>query len=143
MALHRATDRTTILTIGSEGRHQMTCRYEGWVQYRSRPIRPRVDFRPLADVLTATEPDDAVWLADPPSNLTPQLETRPSGPPSAIEVPHILASVEDHLRQAPAAWNPYALATWSRDPHTHGPAGEGPLLQGPGTKSGHSPDCRP
>lgn len=109
MALHRATERTTILTIDSAGRHQMTCRYEGWVQYQSRTIRPRVDLRPLADVLTSAEPEGAVWQATPPSDLTPQMQTAPAGPPSAIEVRHILAAAQDHLRQAPAAWNPYAL----------------------------------
>ena len=109
MALHRATDRTTILTIDPSGRHQLTCRYEGWVQYRSRPIPPRVDLRPLADVLTAAEPGGAVWQADAPSDLTPQLQTTPSGPPSAIDVPDIIVAAKDHLRSAPAAWNPYAI----------------------------------
>ena len=108
MALHGTTDRTTILTIDPAGRHQMTCRYEGWVQYRSRTIRPRVDLRPLADVLTSAEPDGAVWQASPPSDLTPQLQTKAAGPSSAIDVPTILAAAQDHLRQAPAAWHPYA-----------------------------------
>lgn len=114
MALHGATDRSTILTIDPEGRHQVTCRYEGWVQYRSRPIRPRVDLRPLADPLTASEPDGAVWQATPPSDLTPQLETAPSSPPSAIDVADILAAVEDHLRRAPGAWDPYATSSSDR-----------------------------
>lgn len=61
MALHRATERTSIVVIDSVGgRHQVASRYEGWVQYRSRYVRPRTDLRALADVLTAAETDGAV-----------------------------------------------------------------------------------
>lgn len=108
MALHAATDRTAILTIDPLGaRHELTYRYEGWVQYRSRSIRPRVDLRPLADALTAAETGAAVWQAEPPSDLTPQLRTTPSGQPSGIDPTQIIAAAERHLRDAPAAWNPY------------------------------------
>ncbi len=108
MALHRATDRTTILILDPNGgRHELTCRYEGWVQYRSRPVRTRVDLRPLADRLTAAETHGAIWEATPPSDLTPQLHTTPSEAPSAIDPRQVVADIKYHLREAPAAWNPY------------------------------------
>jgi hypothetical protein len=111
MALHRATDRTNILTVDpTGGRHELTCRYEGWVQYRSRPVRPRVDLRPLAEALTAAEADGVVWHATAPSDIAPQLATTGSGPPSAIVPGQLVAAVKDHLRQAPAVWNPYAAS---------------------------------
>lgn len=110
MALHRATDRTAILTIDpGGGRHELTSRYEGWVQYRSRRVRPRVDLRALADRLTAAETDGAGWEATPPSDITPQLRTADAGPPSAIDLRQVVADVKDHLRGAPAAWDPYSL----------------------------------
>ncbi|MGH9137748.1 MAG: DUF6687 family protein [Acidimicrobiales bacterium] len=110
MALHRATHRSTILTIDpADGRHQLVCRYEGWVQFRSRPIRPRVDLRPLADRLTATETGGAVWRATSPADLMPELQTLATGPASSLDPPDLRAAVADHLRQAPPAWDPYAV----------------------------------
>lgn len=106
MALHAATQRSVILTVDPSGRHELTCRYEGWVQYRSRPVRPRVDLRPLADTLTAAESDGAIWRADPPSDLTPQLHTATERP-SALDPPVLVAAVREHLRLAPPAWDPY------------------------------------
>lgn len=108
MALHAATERVNVLTVdGSGGRHQLACRYEGWVQFRSRPVRPRVDLRPLAEALTAAEPAGTTWLATPPSDLTPQMRPAPSGARSALEPHQLVLAVKDHLRRAPAAWNPY------------------------------------
>lgn len=108
MALHRATERTAILTIDPNGgRHELTCRYEGWVQYRSRPVRPRVDLRPLADRLTAADTDGARWEASPPSDITPQLRSTAARAPSAVDPRQLVADVKQHLRDAPAAWNPY------------------------------------
>lgn len=109
MALHRATDRTTILVLDpSGGRHELTSRYEGWVQLRSRPVRPRVDLRPLADRLSGAEADGAVWEATAPSDITPRLGTTEAGSPSSIDPRQVVADVKDHLREAPAAWNPTA-----------------------------------
>lgn len=110
MALHSATDRSTILVLDpSEGRHHLTCRYEGWVQFRSRPIRPRVDLVPLAGDLTAAEPGDARWTATPPGDLTPELRTAPDGPASSLEPGQLVAIVTRYLAAAPPAWDPYRL----------------------------------
>ena len=79
------------------------------MQYRSRPVRPRVDLRPLADRINAAEPDGAVWEATPPSDITPRLRTSEAGPPSALDPRQVVADVKAHLREAPAAWNPYMM----------------------------------
>lgn len=110
MALHRATDRTTIITVDlAGGRHQLTCRYEGWVQFRSRPVRPRVDLRPLADLLTAAETAGAAWQATPPDDLTPELRTVTGRPGSSLDPPGLITAIADHLRNAPPAWDPYTV----------------------------------
>lgn len=110
IALHQATDRTTVLTIDrTTGRHHLTCRYEGWVQFRSRTIRPRVDLRPLAERLTGAEPDGAQWTATPPNDLTPELHTATDSTPSSLDLTDLVNAVKSHLRQADPAWNPYAV----------------------------------
>jgi hypothetical protein len=109
MALHGATDRSVVLTIDRDaGRHQLTCRYEGWVQFRSRWIRPRVDLRPLAALLTSAETAGAEWEATGPDDLTPELRTVPAGPPSSLEPSLLVEAATEHLRSAPPAWHPYA-----------------------------------
>jgi hypothetical protein len=106
IALHGATERTVLLAVDpTDGRHRLTCRYEGWVQFRSRPIRPRVDLRPLAEKLTAEERTGVRWSATAPSDLTPELF--PDGGGSTIEPDGLVAAVEDHLRSAPPAWDPF------------------------------------
>lgn len=109
IALHGATAMTTILTLDpATGRHAATCRYEGWVQYRSREIRPRRDLRPLADALTEAESHGARWVAAAPSDLSPELRTVPDGPPSSLDPAEVARRVAEHLRTAPPAWDPYA-----------------------------------
>lgn len=108
-ALHNATAMTTILVLDpATGRHVATCRYEGWVQYRSRSVRPRRDLRPLAAMLSAAEPGGARWAAGAPSELTPGLRTEPGGPPSALDPAEVARLVTRHLADAPPAWNPFA-----------------------------------
>lgn len=108
MALHSVTERSTILVLDrAEGRHHLTCRYEGWVQFRSRPIRPRVDLVPLADELTAAEPDGARWTATYPGDLTPELRTAADGPASSLDPDGFVATVTRYLATAPPAWDPY------------------------------------
>ena len=54
MAVHNATERGAVLTV--RGRHyELAYRYESWVQFRTRAMRPRVDLTPLAEQLTEAE----------------------------------------------------------------------------------------
>ncbi|MFP5322103.1 MAG: DUF6687 family protein [Acidimicrobiia bacterium] len=111
MALHAATERSVILVLDpGDGRHHLTCRYEGWVQYRSRTIRPRVDLAPLAERLNAEEPGPTTWWSTPPSDLTPELATDADGPGSSLDPATVAAEAVRFLAEAPPAWDPYRPA---------------------------------
>jgi hypothetical protein len=110
MAVHNATERSALLTV--RGRHyELEYRYEGWVQFRSRVVRPRVDLGPLAQRLNEAEASargTAVWTAEPVSALTPVLSHAPDTE-SALDAAEVRAAVEAHLRSAPPAWDPYRV----------------------------------
>lgn len=101
MAIHNATNRTALLLVTDDS-YRFTYRYETWVQYRSRRLRPRVDLAPLAERLTAM--DESPWVADPVDQLTPELQ--PTGPSSLSPTP-VADAIADHLRTAPPAFDPY------------------------------------
>jgi hypothetical protein len=104
MAVHNATDCTALLLIAG-GSYRFTYRYESWVQYRSRTIRRRVDLRPLAAALTAA--DTVAWAAEPVEDLRPGLA--PAGAGGSSLAPDLVTDmVVDHLRTAPAAFDPFA-----------------------------------
>ncbi len=108
MALHATTERSVLLLVDpTEGRHHLTCRYEGWVQFRSRSIRPRRDLAPLAERLTAEEPGRATWWATAPSDLTPETATHADRPGSDLDGEQVAAEVVRFLAEAPPAWDPY------------------------------------
>lgn len=108
MALHTATERTNVLVIRG-GAYALTGRYEGWVQFCSRPVPRRVDLRPLA--VTLTEQDSgATWSATAPGALTPEL-TVDGGGTSALAPEAVVETVVGHLRAAPPAWDPWAVRT--------------------------------
>jgi hypothetical protein len=110
MAVHGATERGALLTV--RGRHyQFGYRYESWVQFRSRPVRARVDLGPLATALSEAESaagGSATWTAGAVSALTPVLGPR-DAQESALEPGAVRRMVETHLRDAPAAWDPYRV----------------------------------
>lgn len=109
MALHAATERSVLLIVDpAEGRHHLTCRYEGWVQFRSRRIRPRRDLAPLAELFTAEEPGRATWWSSAPSDLTPELATDAHGPGSDLDCQRVATEVIRFLTDASPAWDPYA-----------------------------------
>jgi hypothetical protein len=108
MGLHNATERGALLTV--QGRHyELTYRYESWVQYRTRAVRPRVDLAPLAERLSAAEVaagGTGPWVTQRVSALTPTL-SRADGGESRLEPEAVQSAVETHLRSAPPAWDPY------------------------------------
>ncbi len=77
MAINGATERGAVLTL--RGNHyELAYRYESWVQFRSRPVRPRVDLAPLAERLNAEEAEaggTARWVAD--TGIGPHADARP------------------------------------------------------------------
>ena len=110
IALHNATERGAVLT--QQGRHYaFAYRYESWVQFRSRPVRPRVDLAPLAEHLTEAEEacgGTAIWVAERISGLIPTLA--PAGMQESCLGPSaVLHLVQTHLRTAPPAWDPYTV----------------------------------
>jgi hypothetical protein len=104
MALHNATERFRLLVIHGR-RYQFVDRYETWVQYRSRRPLPRVDMRPLAEQLSATEKRSTKWTSSAPGSLTPTL--RVDGE-SSLEPDVVRKMLVHHLRTSPPAWDPYS-----------------------------------
>ena len=100
-AINRVTDRLR-LAIVQEGRPRLECRYETWVMFRSRPVMPRPDLRPLAAHLATLDPE-AGWTADAPGALTPSMQCAAE---SALTGERWLAEVTAHLAAAPPAWDP-------------------------------------
>lgn len=110
MAVYNATDRGAVLT--ARGAHyEFVYRYESWVQFRTRAVRPRVDLAPLAARLTEAEADaggGATWEAERVSGLTPVLAPAEQAD-SALALAQVRALVESHLGAAPPAWEPYRI----------------------------------
>jgi hypothetical protein len=108
MAIHNATDRGALL-LRRGPHYELIYRYESWVQFRSRAVRPRVDLALLADELNAEDTATGRWVAGAVSSLTPTLSLR-GGDGSALAPDRFRSLVEAHLRRAPAAWDPYVVS---------------------------------
>jgi len=115
MAINNATERGALLVL--RGQHcTFTYRYESWVQYRSRSIRPRVHLAPLAEQLNAEESADGTWVAQPVSALAPTLALHRADA-SGLPPARIQSLVEAHLRHSPPAWDPYEISRAVTAPH--------------------------
>ena len=104
MALHNTTDCFRLLLVNGR-RYRYVDRYETWVQYRRRRPIPRVDLRPLSELLTSIERRSEVWTATGPGSLTPELTHTGE---SSIPTDQLVGLVSRHLRSQPPAWNPYS-----------------------------------
>ena len=105
MAVFGATAMLGICTIrGSAFRFEY--RYESWVQYRSRPVRPRVDLDPLAVGWNQREESGGSWTFDGPGALTPAL-TLDGAEASSIDPDLLRGELVEFLASAPPAWDPY------------------------------------
>ncbi len=110
IAVHNATERGAVLTVRGR-RYELGYRYESWVQFRTRPVRPRVDLVPLAEQLTAAEAEQGTtvsWVAHGISGLTPTLAPADQQE-SGLEPAVVRTLVEAHLRTAAPAWDPYTV----------------------------------
>ncbi len=107
MAVHGATDRCCVARLQGR-RYDVTHRYETWVQYRSRRLRPRVDLVGLAAELNGAEATGTTWTADDVSDLTPTLRLAP-GVESSLDEERFLSLLRPHLATAPPAWDPYVV----------------------------------
>jgi Family of unknown function (DUF6687) len=106
MAVNTRTERATLARLRGR-RYDVELRYEGWVQMRSRPVRPRRDLAPLAARLQDEETGEAVWSATPVCGLLPRLHLG-DGHESSIAPDRFVELLTDHLRTAPPAWDPFA-----------------------------------
>ena len=104
MALHNATGCFRLLVVHGR-RYQFVDRYETWVQYRTRRPLPRIDMRPLAELLIERESSSVRWSASPPGSLTPTLRVADE---SSLDSAFVSEMVVAHLRNSPPAWNPYS-----------------------------------
>jgi hypothetical protein len=105
MAVNNRTERLTVARLRGR-RYDVELRYEGWVQMRSRPVRPRRDLAPLAARLQDEETGDATWSATPVSTILPQLQLG-DGQESSIAPDRFVELLADHLATAPPAWDPF------------------------------------
>ncbi len=70
--LHNASQQMAVLVRAGQC-FRFYYRYETWVQFVSRPLRRRVDLRPLAKKLSAMETGGGRWQIPGPDNLSPVL----------------------------------------------------------------------
>ena len=105
MAVNSRTDRVTLARLRGR-RYEVELRYEGWVQFQSRPVRPRRDLVPLAARLQDEETGDAVWSATPVGGLLPRLHLG-DGQETSIAPDRFVELLTDHLLTAPPAWHPF------------------------------------
>ena len=105
MAVNSRTERITVARLRGR-RYDVEQRYEGWVQMRSRRIRPRRDLAPLAARLQGEETGDATWSATSVGYIIPRLQLG-EGEESSIAPERFVDLLTEHLRTAPPAWDPY------------------------------------
>ncbi len=106
LALHGAIDGFTVLLRQGDW-WELRYRYESWVQYVSRPVRPRVDLGAVAEELSAAEPDGGPWVFDGVAALTPVLRPGRRRPPVASTRTGSDRPWKRALRRLPPAWDPY------------------------------------
>lgn len=106
MALYNRTSRFAVLVVAGRN-YEFTYRYETWVQYQSRRPRERVELAGLCLRLNERERGGGTWTADPASSLTPTLRLE-GADESTIDAAIFRHMLTAHLRDSPAAWNPYS-----------------------------------
>jgi hypothetical protein len=103
MALHTRTPHSRLIVVRGAS-VELRYRYEGWVQFASRRVAPRVDLAPLAAELTAEEAAGR-WIFDGVDQITPRLYLDP--PRTSMPVEDVVSRMTEALRVGAAAWNPY------------------------------------
>jgi hypothetical protein len=103
MALHTRTPDSRMLVVHGDS-VELRYRYEGWVQFTSRLIAPRVDLSDLAAELTAQE-HSGRWIFDGVDTITPRLYFE--GARTSWSVDDIVTRMVHALRSGQPAWDPY------------------------------------
>ena len=105
-ALHTRTPHSRLIVVHG-GSVELRYRYEGWVQFASRPIASRVDLTPLASELSAHEPAGQ-WVFEGVDAITPRLYF--DGVRSDLAAESVVSRIQQALRTGAPAWNPYERA---------------------------------
>lgn len=114
MALYEQTDRSRVALIIDGHRYQVRYRYESWVELVSRRPPPRIDLKPLADLLQTFEGNDGDWFADETHRTLPHMRLR--GPEGSISPSSItpglflrllIAHLRDNAENAALRWTPF------------------------------------
>jgi hypothetical protein len=103
MALHTRTPHSRLILVHGDA-VELRYRYEGWVQFASRPIAPRVDLTGLAAELTAQE-TAGEWSFGGVDSITPTLHF--DGARSSLPVDDVVSRMSEVLRTGLPAWDPY------------------------------------
>jgi hypothetical protein len=103
MALHTRTPHSRLVVIHGDS-VELQYRYEGWVQFASRHIAPRVDLNGLAAELTAQERAGR-WIFEGVDVITPKLYF--DGTRTSLSVEDVIARMMQALRAGPPAWDPF------------------------------------
>jgi len=101
MALYEQTACTRVAIAVAEHRYQVRYRYESWVELQSRPVPPRIDLRPFADMLQTFEGNAGEWAADDVQQSLARLRLRgPEGnaSPSSITPGLFMRLLAGYLR---------------------------------------------
>lgn len=115
MVLYNQTQRLRVLTALPGGYYQLRYRYETWVQFASRPVKPRVDLTPLLPRLQELEKSPVQWTFDGLSASSPVLQPVGSDgqpAPSSLKlqalVDELVAFFAREQDNPALQWNPYA-----------------------------------
>ncbi len=114
MVLYNSTHRLRVLTALPGGRFELRYRYETWVQFASRPVKPRVDLAPLLPRLQDLEREPVQWTFDGIEVPTPAL--RPVGAdgqpaPSSLKLETLTDELVSYFQREQdkpeRQWNPF------------------------------------
>lgn len=115
MVINQNTERLRVLTARPGGYYCLRYRYETWVQFASRPVKPRVDLAPLQPRLQDLERENVTWTFGSLGSISPTFQ--PLGPdgqpaPSSLTLETLLdelvAYYEREQDNPALQWDPYA-----------------------------------
>jgi hypothetical protein len=115
MVINQNTERLRVLTARPGGYYCLRYRYETWVQFASRPVKPRVDLAPIQSRLQDIEREDVAWTFGGLGSITPTFQPlAPDGQPAPSSLSletlldELVAYYEREQDNPALQWNPYA-----------------------------------
>jgi len=115
MVINQNTERLRVLTARPGGYYCLRYRYETWVQFASRPVKPRVDLVPLQPRLQDLERENVTWTFGGLGSITPTFKPlAPDGQPAPSSLTletlldELVAYYEREQDNPALQWDPYA-----------------------------------